>query len=150
VFFTIQKSLPLLRRLNGGSIVINASWTTHRGVGFAPVYAATKAAVHSLARSLGVHLAPEGIRVNSISPGYIRTEMYDGLVTNDAARDATAAVPSGHTGTGEEVAQVCVPCAGGHTGAISAGFRQFSTASLSAWNSASVSVTFAACVFSSR
>ncbi|XES01568.1 SDR family NAD(P)-dependent oxidoreductase [Streptomyces sp. S1D4-11] len=61
VFFTIQKSLPLLRQANGGSVIINASWTLHRGMGPAPVYAATKAAVHNLARSLGTDLAPEGI-----------------------------------------------------------------------------------------
>ncbi|WP_237291601.1 SDR family NAD(P)-dependent oxidoreductase [Streptomyces sp. Sge12] len=51
VFFTVQKVLPLLDAAGGGSIVINASWTLHRSLAVAPVYAATKAAVHALART---------------------------------------------------------------------------------------------------
>ncbi|MEU3750389.1 SDR family NAD(P)-dependent oxidoreductase, partial [Streptomyces narbonensis] len=71
VFFTVQKSLPLLA--DGGSIVVNASWTLHRGNSVLTLYSATKAAVHNLARTLAASLAPRGIRVNSVSPGYIDT-----------------------------------------------------------------------------
>ncbi|MEU3186717.1 SDR family oxidoreductase [Streptomyces sp. NPDC006923] len=105
VFFTVKKALPLLRQAGGGSIVLNASWTLHRGMVPAAVYAATKAAVHNLARSLGTDLAHEGIRVNSVSPGYIRTPMYDLFVPGEAGREATAAaVPAGHNGTPEDIA----------------------------------------------
>ncbi|WP_386430317.1 SDR family NAD(P)-dependent oxidoreductase [Streptomyces polygonati] len=105
VFFAVKKALPLLRAAGGGSIVLNASWTMHRGMVTAPIYAATKAAVHNLARSLGVDLAPEGIRLNSVSPGFIHTPMYDTFAPDEADRAATvAAVPAGHTGTAEDVA----------------------------------------------
>ena len=65
-FFAIQKALPLLR--DGGSIVLNASWTLHRAMAASTVYSATKAAVHNLARTFAVALAARRIRVNSVSP----------------------------------------------------------------------------------
>lgn len=103
VFFTLQKALPLLR--DGGAIVINASWTLHRGLPIASVYSATKAAVHNLARTLGSDLAPRGIRVNSVSPGYIDTEMYRGANPDPAAEEANSAeVPLGSLGHPDEVA----------------------------------------------
>jgi len=74
VFFTIQRALPLLTA--GGSIVINASWTMHRGNGVLTLYSATKAAAHNLARTVAAEVGGRGIRVNSISPGYIDTPMY--------------------------------------------------------------------------
>ncbi|MEU5978390.1 glucose 1-dehydrogenase [Streptomyces sp. NPDC047315] len=103
VFFTVQKALPLL--VDGGSIVINASWTLHRGNSALTLYSATKAAVHNLARTLAASLAPRGIRVNSVSPGYIDTPMYPA----DALSPAEAAVITGRVVTGrfgrpEEVA----------------------------------------------
>ncbi|MGW6739181.1 SDR family NAD(P)-dependent oxidoreductase [Streptomyces sp. NPDC055025] len=105
VFFTVKKALPLLRQAGGGSVVLNASWTLHRGMVPAVVYAATKAAVHNLARSLGVGLAHEGIRVNSVSPGYIRTAMYDRFTPDEGGREATAsAVPAGYNGSSDDVA----------------------------------------------
>lgn len=103
VFFTVQKALPLLA--DGGSIVINASWTLHRGNGVLTLYSATKAAVHNLARTLAASLAPRGIRVNSVSPGYIDTPMYpaDALTGAEAAA-VTGRIVAGRFGRPEEVA----------------------------------------------
>ncbi|MFE6222614.1 MULTISPECIES: glucose 1-dehydrogenase [unclassified Streptomyces] len=103
VFFTVQKALPLLK--DGGAIVLNASWTLYRGLPVASVYSATKAAVHNLARTLGSDLAPRGIRVNSVSPGFIDTEMYRDA-NADAEADArnAAQVPLGTIGRGADVA----------------------------------------------
>ncbi|GII51921.1 oxidoreductase [Planotetraspora thailandica] len=106
VFFTVQKALPLLDAAGGGSIVINASWTLHRGLAVAPVYAATKAAVHNLARTLGSDLAERGIRVNSISPGYIVTEMFDAANPDPASHEAIrAGVPLKRLGQAEDIAE---------------------------------------------
>ncbi|WP_436777780.1 SDR family NAD(P)-dependent oxidoreductase [Yinghuangia sp. YIM S09857] len=103
VYFTVAKALPLLR--DGGAIVINASWTVHRGLSVASVYSATKAAVHNLARTLGADLAPRGIRVNSVSPGYIDTEMYRDVNPDPGAEAANSAeVPIGSLGHSEDVA----------------------------------------------
>ncbi|MEV6217503.1 SDR family oxidoreductase [Nocardia sp. NPDC051833] len=102
VFFTIQKTLPLLAA--GGSVVLNASWTLHRGDSALTLYAATKAAVHNLARTLATELGPRGIRVNSISPGYIDTPMSAAAMTEDFAAVAAGRVVAGRFGTAEEVA----------------------------------------------
>ncbi|WP_280244427.1 glucose 1-dehydrogenase [Nocardia abscessus] len=102
VFFTIQKVLPLLSE--HASIVINASWTLHRGLPGASLYAATKAAVHNLARTLAAELGPRGIRVNSVSPGYIETPMFHDNVSPDAHAAVLAEVASRRLGTADDVA----------------------------------------------
>ncbi|MFI0975931.1 SDR family NAD(P)-dependent oxidoreductase [Streptomyces sp. NPDC021093] len=103
VFFTVHTALPLLR--DGGAIVINASWTMHRGLSVASVYSASKAAAHNLARTLGADLAPRGIRVNSVSPGYIDTEMYRDANPDPGAEAHTAAqVPLGSLGHPDDIA----------------------------------------------
>jgi NAD(P)-dependent dehydrogenase (short-subunit alcohol dehydrogenase family) len=106
VFFTIQKLLPLLDAAGGGSVVINASWTVHRGLAVAPVYAATKAAVHNLARTLAGDLAERGVRVNSVSPGYVVTGMFEAANPDPAAHDAIRAqVPLRRLGRAHDVAE---------------------------------------------
>ncbi|MFI6966871.1 SDR family NAD(P)-dependent oxidoreductase [Streptomyces sp. NPDC050255] len=103
VFFTVQKALPLLA--DGGSIVLNASWTLHRGNSVLTLYSATKAAVHNLARTLAASLAPRGIRVNSVSPGYIDTPMYPAdALTEAEAQAITGRIVAGRFGRPEEVA----------------------------------------------
>jgi NAD(P)-dependent dehydrogenase (short-subunit alcohol dehydrogenase family) len=104
-FFTIQKALALLR--DGGAIVVNASWTHHRGLAGATLYSPTKAALASLVRGLAVELAPRGIRINSVSPGYINTEQFNEHDLPSAlAETLKAQVPSGRFGRPEEVAHV--------------------------------------------
>ncbi|MEV7004895.1 SDR family oxidoreductase [Streptosporangium sp. NPDC051022] len=76
-FFTVQKALPLVE--DGGAIVVNASWLVHRGLGLASVYAASKAAVLNLARTLAPDLATRGVRINTITPGHVTTDMFDAV-----------------------------------------------------------------------
>lgn len=102
VFFTVQKTLPLLTA--GASVVLNASWTLHRADHALTLYAATKAAVHNLARTLATELAPRGIRVNTISPGYIDTPMSAGAMSEDFAAMAASRVPAGRFGEADEIA----------------------------------------------
>ncbi len=73
VFFQLQSLLPILA--NPSSVVFMASVAAQLGVPGASVYGAAKAAVVSLGRSLAVELAPRGIRVNTISPGPIDTDI---------------------------------------------------------------------------
>jgi len=107
-FFTIQKTLPLFDA--GGAVVLNSTCLAHRGMGLAmglaSMYASTKAAVSSLARTLAADLAGQGIRVNAVSPGFIRTDMFDELAPTDEARDVCRhLVPIGRLGQPEEVAE---------------------------------------------
>lgn len=107
-FFTLQKLSPLLKE--GSSIVLNASVVYHKGFATAGVYAATKAALRSFARTLGAELLPRGIRINVVSPGPITTPIYDRLGIPEAekagwAESMRASNPMKRFGTPEEVAQ---------------------------------------------
>jgi NAD(P)-dependent dehydrogenase (short-subunit alcohol dehydrogenase family) len=88
-YFQIQALLPLLNR--GASIVINGSINAHIGMPSSSVYAASKAAVISLAKTLSAELLPQGVRVNVVSPGPVQTPLYGKLGLDAATLDATAA-----------------------------------------------------------
>ncbi len=107
VYFQIQALLPVLAK--GASIVINGSINAHIGMPNSSVYAASKAAVISLAKTLSAELLPRGARVNVVSPGPVTTPLYGKLGMDSATLQATAAqivssVPLGRFGTPEEVA----------------------------------------------
>ncbi len=74
VFFTVQKMLPIMN--DGGSIIMNSSIAASIGMLNTNIYAASKAAVRSLAKTLSSELVSRGIRVNTISPGPIDTPLY--------------------------------------------------------------------------
>jgi NAD(P)-dependent dehydrogenase (short-subunit alcohol dehydrogenase family) len=102
-FFTIQKAVTLFD--TGGAVVVNGTCLAHRGMGLASVYAATKAAVTNLTRSLAADLAAQGIRVNAVSPGFIETDMLDEVAPNEQARAGVRGLaPLGRLGTPEDVA----------------------------------------------
>lgn len=73
-YFTIQKALPYLN--DGASIILTTSGTNAMGMPGTSVYAASKAALRSLARTLSAELIGRGIRVNAVSPGPIETPIY--------------------------------------------------------------------------
>ncbi|MBB2973453.1 glucose 1-dehydrogenase [Mesorhizobium sp. RMAD-H1] len=108
-FFTVQKLAPLMT--TGGSVVLNGSMQSIKGFpGFA-VYAATKAAIRSLARTMTAELAAKGIRVNAIAPGVIDTDLIRkvGLSEEQIAafnQQAHAQIPLARSGSAEEVAKV--------------------------------------------
>ena len=110
LFFAVQKFLPLMQTedpVRDRSILLNASWTAHRGLLGAHLYSATKAGVQSMARTMSHELADRGIRVNSISPGYIRTPIVEAIGMSQADVDARSPeVPAERWGRPEEVAAV--------------------------------------------
>jgi NAD(P)-dependent dehydrogenase (short-subunit alcohol dehydrogenase family) len=75
VLFTVQKLLPLLT--NGGSIILNGSVVSSKGIAGHTVYSASKAAVRSFARTWTAELSERDIRVNVLSPGPTDTPMMD-------------------------------------------------------------------------
>jgi NAD(P)-dependent dehydrogenase (short-subunit alcohol dehydrogenase family) len=111
VLFTVQKALPLIP--DGGSIILNASIVSQKGMPAFSVYSATKAAVRSFARSWTADLKDRKIRVNAISPGPIETPILDGLAETDEQRNGikahlTSMVPLGRMGQPEEIGKAAV------------------------------------------
>src|SRR6201997_1821342 len=74
-YFTIQKALPFLN--DGASIILNTSVVDSKGTAGATAYAATKAALRSLARTTAAELVDRGIRVNTVAPGPIITPIFE-------------------------------------------------------------------------
>ncbi len=103
--FTVQKALPLFA--DGGSIILNASIVSIKGFPAFGVYAASKAAVRSFARTWANDLKDRKIRVNVISPGPIDTPILDPLGP-DAKASFTAMIPRGEIGRPEEIATVAL------------------------------------------
>ena len=106
VFLTARGAARLMRARGGGAIVAIGSSS---GIVVdlkdpSPTYNATKAAVHMLARSLAVELAPLGIRVNAVAPGWIETGMTAGG-DEDTVACALAKIPLGRYGRPEEIAE---------------------------------------------
>ena len=111
LLFTVQKALPLMGK--GGSILLNASVASIKGIPGMGVYAATKAAVRSFARTWTLELKDRGIRVNVISPGYTETPIIDtiSLTPEQIAQfkeGAVASIPLGRWASSDETAKVAV------------------------------------------
>jgi NAD(P)-dependent dehydrogenase (short-subunit alcohol dehydrogenase family) len=111
LLFTVQKALPLM--VDGGSIILNASIVSIKGMPAFSVYSATKAAVRSFARSWTNDLKDRKIRVNAVSPGPIDTPGVRGLAQSpDELQQITAglvaSVPMGRMGTSDEIAKAVV------------------------------------------
>ncbi|MGB3616774.1 MAG: glucose 1-dehydrogenase [Catalinimonas sp.] len=108
LYFTVQKLLPLFN--DGGSIVINASINGNIGMAGSSVYAAGKAAVISMGRTLAADLLGRNIRVNTVSPGPIQTEIFRKMgmpaeQLQGMAEQIQAQVPMGRFGRPEEIAR---------------------------------------------
>jgi len=108
VIYTIQSMFPLLN--NPSSVIITSTAMIEKGVAGMSIYAATKAAVRSLARTLSAEFAEKGIRVNTISPGLIETPIYGKLGLSEEAVAEWAGqllqnVPVSRLGQPDEIAK---------------------------------------------
>jgi NAD(P)-dependent dehydrogenase (short-subunit alcohol dehydrogenase family) len=107
-FFTVQKLVPLMTA--GGTVVLNSSIQSSKGWPGFSVYAATKAAIRSLARTLTAELAARNIRVNAVAPGFIDTDLIRKVGLSEEAigqisERAHAQIPMGRSGSADEVAK---------------------------------------------
>lgn len=105
-FVIVQAAAPVLPR--GSAIVFVSSTTAHAGFAGCSAYAATKGAVEALSRTLAIELAPQGIRVNTIAPGFVRTPMLQPhLDANEGYEDMlNDKTPVGRIGEPSEIAEL--------------------------------------------
>ena len=111
------------RQGRGGHIVFISSTAGQRGEDHHTDYAATKGAVISMTKGLSTELAPFGIRVNCVAPGWVETPMTEGALADPAYRaEIFSKIPLGRVGKPEEIAApilfLCTPHAGFITGEV--------------------------------
>jgi NAD(P)-dependent dehydrogenase (short-subunit alcohol dehydrogenase family) len=111
LLFTVQKALPFLGE--GSSIILTASSTTRKVQAAISVYAASKAAIRSFARTWTLDLQGRNIRVNAISPGPTRTPGVNGLARTEEewqqlSAAVAATVPLGRMADPDEIAKAVV------------------------------------------
>ncbi len=102
VFIGVKACLPELRRSGNAAIVNISSALSGLGAAFDPAYGASKGAVRAASRSMARYLARDGIRLNTVYPGMIRTQMFDRLFSDEPSLP----IPIGRMGTPEDVANV--------------------------------------------
>jgi short-subunit dehydrogenase len=77
--FVVQTLVPAMRMRGGGQIALFSSLAAYFGLPVTPAYCASKAGIKAYGEALRGWLAPEGIKVNVIMPGYVKSAMCDGM-----------------------------------------------------------------------
>ena len=110
VLFGCKYGIPAMREGDGGAVITTASFVASVGAATAQIaYTASKGAVLSLTRELAVIHAREGIRVNSLSPGPLRTELLMSFLdTEEKRRRRLVHVPMGRFGEATEMANAAL------------------------------------------
>ncbi|KQU60568.1 SDR family oxidoreductase [Rossellomorea marisflavi] len=101
--FHCSREAAKLMKDGGGSIINLSSTRAFMSERDTEAYSATKGGIYSLSHSLAITLSEFGIRVNSISPGWIATEDYESLRDIDHAQH-----PAGRVGKPEDIARACL------------------------------------------
>ncbi len=110
VFFGCKYGIPAMQRAGGGSIINTASFVAHLGAATPQLaYTASKGAVLSMTRELAVIHAREGIRVNALCPGPLRTELLMKFLNTEAKKQRRLVhIPMGRFGEAKEMAQAAL------------------------------------------
>mgnify|MGYP005845712987 CR=1 FL=1 len=110
VFLGCKSGIPALRRAGGGSIIATASFVAVMGAATPQLaYTASKGGVLALARELAVVHAREGIRVNALCPGPLRTELLMKYLDDETKRQRRLVhIPMGRFGEAHEIAEAVV------------------------------------------
>ncbi|HYN14559.1 MAG TPA: SDR family oxidoreductase [Terriglobales bacterium] len=124
VFGVVKHAVAQMKRQrSGGHVVLVSSTAGQRGEAYHCDYAATKGAVISMVKGLSTELAPDGIYVNCVAPGWVDTEMAAPALNDaDMRRRVLEKIPLGRVATPEEIAApilfLCTEHAGFITGEI--------------------------------
>lgn len=108
VLTSMKHEIPALLKSGGGAIINTSSVAGNTGMAGASVYAASKYAVEGLTKCAALEVAPQGIRVNTIAPGGIVTDMlsrFAGGMESEAAKYLTSLHPIGRLGRVDEIAR---------------------------------------------
>jgi NAD(P)-dependent dehydrogenase (short-subunit alcohol dehydrogenase family) len=111
VFLCCKHGIPHLLEAGGGSVVNNASFVAVMGAAVSQIsYTASKGAVLSLSRELGVEFARRGVRVNALCPGPVNTPLLQELFAKDPEKAARRLVhlPMGRFAESREIAQAAL------------------------------------------
>jgi NAD(P)-dependent dehydrogenase (short-subunit alcohol dehydrogenase family) len=105
-----QAVIPQMRRQRSGSIVCMSSVSAQRGGGIfgGPHYSAAKGGVLGLGKAMARELGPDGIRVNSVAPGLIQTDITGGKLTDDLKVEILKGIPLNRLGDADDVARACL------------------------------------------
>jgi 3-oxoacyl-[acyl-carrier protein] reductase len=105
MYLATRFAVPHLKASPAGAIINIASTAGQRGEGGHAHYAASKGGMISWTKSLAPELAPQGVRVNCVAPGWVHTEMAAEALARDGAT-INAGIPLGRAGRPEEIASV--------------------------------------------
>ncbi len=103
-FFCTRAAVPVMKNARWGRIVNISSTAGQRGEAFHSHYAASKGGVISFTKSLAVELAPHGITVNCVAPGWVATDMTQESLLGPEREAILAAIPLGRVARPEEIA----------------------------------------------
>lgn len=105
-----QAAIPAMQKAGGGAIVCMSSVSAQRGGGVfgGPHYSAAKGGVLGLARAMARELGPSGIRVNSITPGLIQTDITQGKLSPEMKAEILKGIPLNRLGDAIDVARICL------------------------------------------
>ena len=106
VFFGMRFQIPAMLKSGGGSIVNIASILGNVGTKFSPAYVASKHGVVGLTKAAALEYAAQGIRVNSIGPGYINTPLLTSALEPETIKQVESLHPMDRLGESDEVAEL--------------------------------------------
>lgn len=101
-----QAVIPAMRSEGSGTIINMSSVSAQRGGGIfgGPHYSAAKAGILGLTKAMARELAPDGVRVNALCPGFIATDITAGKLTDEMRAQVLAGIPMGRAGEASDVA----------------------------------------------